>query len=166
MERVCKQGHTAEVGKKCPTCHAASSAAWRARNIERVRENTRKYAAKWRANNLEHIRGYDAERRAKWRAKWRANNLEHVRGYAAKWRADNLERARGYAAKWRADSPDAVRESTRRSSAKKVEGITPSYIAGIVKLPVAALTPGMVEAKRAHLKIKRLIKEAKNEVTT
>jgi hypothetical protein len=94
----------------CVECHSANmldvQRNWRAKNPKKVAEYTAKYASAhaetnkaWRANNVdkirEHARGWrlaNPSKMAQYGQKWRANNRAHMQYLKAKRRADVLRR--------------------------------------------------------------------------
>ena len=101
-------------------------------------------AAEWRAKNSEKCRAR--------LAKWRAENPEKLRAQVTKWRANNPERNRTNCKKWGAENPEKVIAFSRRSR----DNLSPSYVGTQLGIPVAQLTPELLEAKRQQLEIHRL----------
>lgn len=107
-----------------------------------------------------------------WARAYRAANRKNYKAYSAAWYADNSEKARAWARAQRAANPEHVRalknawnaanpEKVKTMNSHKVEAATSSYIAAVVRLPVTLLPQDFIEAKRAHLKLVRKLKELK-----
>jgi len=119
---------------RCKVCRNAEKRRWKKATSEKVKASS----AAWRAANREKIKAYSAA--------WRAANPAKVKAYSA---------AHGPA--WVAANPEKRKQTNRRT----VEAATDAYIATIVGVPVALLPQDFIEAKRAHLKLVRKLKELK-----
>ena len=130
--------------------------------------------------------------RRKYRAKWRMENRERVKEYARKWSANHREEKRRTARVWRANHKDAFKEyykkyymknrTTKRakerewrekhrheisaSYKKGQEALSDPYMKQILAARTALKTKdipqSLIDAKRSHLKLLRLIKEQEN----
>lgn len=91
---------TGKVGKtaKCKSCIYEKTKAWRKKNAEKHREDSRVYRAKWRAKNPE--RNKETQRQGYYRN--REIELERMR----KWRADNPEKVKAATKAWRERNRD------------------------------------------------------------
>lgn len=109
---------------------------------------------KWRVDNPDKKRVANAE--------WSIRNPDKVRASNAKYRANNLEKVRAANAKCRAENP----EKERAYAARKAAELAPGYIANTLRIPVADLTPELLELKREQIlttrAVKQLIKEIQN----
>jgi hypothetical protein len=71
--------------------------------------------------------------------------------------------------KWAENNPDKVKEKSRRYASKRVKELHDNYIIGNlvqtlkIKREQIKLMPELIEAKRAHLMLKRAIKHKMNE---
>ena len=85
-----------------------------------------------------------------------------------------LDKARGE--RYRAAHPERHRETSRKARAKRalIEKINArqkrvelmdSYVAQILRMPTAAVSPEIIEVERIRLKVKRLVRELENERT-
>ena len=110
-----------------------------------------------------------AKRRGYYRAVRRDNELEYQRRYYARNKQAirehqaahqaSPERRAAYSKKWREKN---IRERLIAERAV-VEELRPAYIAQRLGVPVAAIDPVLLEAKRLHIMIMRKLKEAENE---
>lgn len=115
----CKRGHLwSEFGfinsqgcRVCRECGRMSRRENYARNPDKIRAASRK----WAAENPE-------KKRAAYR-NWRAENLEKERAAKRKWRAENPEKNRAQNRKWKAENPEKVRASHRKRAAKNAESM-------------------------------------------
>jgi len=65
-----------------------------------------------------------------------------------------------YMKKWLEDHPESQNAYVRKCR----ESGTPSYIAQALRIPLAQLTPELLELKRAQLEMYRLTKQLKKEI--
>ena len=129
-----------------------------ARNHDKCKERRRAYVAK----NREKV--YEAQR------EWGERNKDKLRQYrrkrywkdpvhaieaVSKYRNENPEKAALWRARWKEKNRGAVNAQARRA----VERMTDSYIATTLKLPVSEIPESLIEAKRVHLQIHRLLRD-------
>jgi len=147
---------------ECKACVAKYDAKYYAENPEKERARKAKYYAE------------NPEKERARKAKWRAENPEKERAIQAKYRAENLEKVRArdakYYAKYRAENPEKVRardakyraenvEKERANYAKYYASMTDGYVAAKLGFPVKKVPPQLIELKREHLRLVRLLKE-------
>jgi ribosomal protein S27E len=67
-------------------------------------------------------------------------------------------------ARWRVNNPELIKESRRISRELNVETVSKSYVAGFLNIPVKELLeiPGLYEAAKTRILIKRKIKQIQN----
>jgi hypothetical protein len=89
-------------------------------------------------------------------SEWRKRNPDKV--YASR----TPERVRVYNLKWRTDNPDKWREIQRKREARQALELSDRYVKGQVargQFPTTMVPDGLIAAKRAQLKLRRLLKE-------
>lgn len=131
--------------------------------IKRIKSNperAKKNAAKYRAKNQEKIKARGKEYSAQYRAKNPEKQLEAV----AKWRKENPEKAKANANEWRKNNPVKVSSTARKSQERRIANITNAYIAKIIRIPVAQLTPELSQLKREQLTLLRKTNQLKKEM--
>ena len=148
---------------ECKPCVKAYGAAYRAAN----REKERARKAAWCAANTEKVKArkaaWHAANREKERARHAARyaeNTERVKARMKAWYAENTERGKAIMKAWYAENIEKVKA---RHAAYRA-GIPDKYVENIIYknnklLKQVQIPPEMIEAKRAEIKLKRLIKE-------
>lgn len=104
---------------------------------------------KWRLENQDH----EKERKAK----WRLENNETVHLQNKTWYANNKNADRLRTSKWYEKNCEKAREKSR----DRVSEISNSYVAGMLKIPVANTPPGLIELKRQAIAMQRISKQIK-----
>ena len=124
--------------KWCKECNKAHALAYRTANLDKVQEKDRLRAAAMttHAKNAKH-------------KSWRDRNRERVRLYAS-------AEARALYAR----NPEKYREISKACA----EQMTPAYVAGVMRIKVEELTPGILAPKREQLFICRLSRQLKESV--
>tara|TARA_R110000868_G_scaffold111879_1_gene301737 strand:+ start:625 stop:1029 length:405 start_codon:yes stop_codon:yes gene_type:complete len=89
----------------------------------------------------------------------RVANPGYYRASSTKWRVAYPERLKAAKDRWYAANP----ERTKATQLSYRERLSAGYIAELLELPVKDVPEELMEAKRVTLKLKRLIKEMKNE---
>ena len=90
---------------------------------------------------------------------WRKRNPEKVRERNRRYRRRNSEKDTTTTYLWRTRNIERVRKTDRKKSKKAVSVLTNSYIASILGISVKYLSKELIEAKREHMKLNRLLKE-------
>lgn len=169
-EKALSEFHTLKRGKYGlnPACKKCKSEYSRLRNATpESQARNRQY----RKDNAEVRR----ERNREWARRnyasiqdWRARNPEKVREYARNWNKKNPEVCKRNSAKWKADNPEKQAGVVLRSKPRKNlrtranrANLTDGYIADLLGLSVNDAPPELIEAKRIHLKIHRLLRSMK-----
>lgn len=151
----------------CKACMKALTTAWQAANKEKTREtrarcmakNGHKYAERQResrAANREHIRARERERRAA--------DPEHRRAQERSRYANSPDKYRAAKREWAAKNPDKVETSSRRTKLQQMTELRPAYVAVVLGISVKDLTPELLALKREQLEIRRLAREAKQQL--
>lgn len=137
-------------------------AQYRRDNPDKVRQR----AAAWRKANPEKVEAA--------RAAWRARNIEKERDRtisrrgtrkvsSAAWRKTNPERVKASFAAWRKANIEKVRRTKKKEQAQHSSSLSDQYIKQQIYnrtgLRFAKICSELIEAKRLHLKVLRLIKE-------
>lgn len=101
----------AKDGKRsvCKSCDTARAKAWRQRNLDRARENDRRYA---KAN---------AEKKRAVARRWREENPERVVELNRRWHRENPEQAAQLKREWKRKNPEKVSASHKRHREKYPE---------------------------------------------
>lgn len=156
-----KDGHTS----RCKACVNADSKTWKKQNAERYAEYRTAYYEKNKAKLITI------------RSAWAKENADKVKSYERKWREANAQRlkeknqqrhqansadrkAMGKA--WRKDHPEKVSEYRR----KHVDEVSQSYVANLLEIPTAKVTPELLQMKRDEIALRRMartLKKASNE---
>jgi len=155
--------------------------AWRVKNPEKVNKAGRDYYArnreaelarikKWREENKDRV----SETSRKWREEnkeyfyakveaWRLQNMERVAAKHREWAKNNPTKVKEWTKKWRSKNPDKIKTMDKRAQVKRVENLTNRYINDLFKRQVGVTSikvpPGLIEAMRVNLFIKRKLKE-------
>lgn len=120
----------------CKFCHCATNRKWSNENPEKVRA-TRKICVN--------------------------NNPEKYRITKESWKKANLEKVTNYKRKWEKNNP----EKTRLNQSKKAKELRDGYIVYILNktygLTRELIPQELIEAKRAHLQLVRILKEDKQK---
>lgn len=121
----------------CKECKKAHALAYRNGNLEKVREKDRlrAEAMSTHAKNAKH-------------KSWRDRNREHVRRYA-----------RAEARALYARNPEKYRQIAKAGA----EQMTPAYVAKVMRIKVADLTPEILAMKREQIFICRLSRQLKEK---
>ncbi len=135
-----------------------SQSAWRAKNLETARAIVRA----WQAKNPEKAR---AASRA-----WKKQNRKKVQAGQRAWRKKNPEKFRASVKRWCAKNPEKMNAIKRRSRARAgptsrrrasenlMDGFVRHSLRNHTHLCAADIPTELVELKRAHLKLLRLVK--------
>ena len=140
-----------------------------ANNPEAVKVAQRRYYEK----NKEKILAKARENRDGSRAasrRYYAKNREKKAEYKRKWLAVNRERLAARVSKYRAENPEKYRAKERKKYAanperyaryakKKKDNLDDCYVAHVLRMATGDVPKELLEAKRTHLLIGRLIKE-------
>ena len=155
MENVCSKCGVAKpegdfsLGRRaCKACEKARSAKWNAENPEKVKASR----AKWHAENREKVKAR--------KAKYRAENAEKEKAYRAKHRVENAEKAKAYVAKYRVENAEKVKAYVAKQTAE----LSPSYVANLLRIPVAEIPPELLDLKREQLQLYRLTNKLRKEI--
>jgi hypothetical protein len=158
---------------------------WREANPNRVKESQRKYyrknkdvittrIKKWKEENKDHVR----EVSRKWREEnkehfhalckaWYENNKDRFRAKQKEWQKANPDKTNVYHQKWRSKNPAKVKAQLKRAQLKRIDLLTDTYIAAMVKNQIGnwgvEVPPELIAIKRQHLLIKRKLKEINDE---
>lgn len=148
--RKCMAETERRANGRCKPCAIAHSAAWQKANTLKVKEMN----AAWYAANTEKA---NARNKA-----WQKANRERVNAASYAWKKAHPERMKECTAAWY----EANRDNQNARQAERRKAMPDWYIKYIVittsSLPKQANIPAeMIEAKRAELKLTRLIKEMK-----
>ena len=149
--------------------------------VKTAKEKNNERSKRWRAANKER----SAAIKRKWREanpdyskKWYVDNKEKVLEQCKVWREKNKERCKENAAMWSSNNREKeaelsrlwyARNKNRESVKKKRNGyakqstieIRDNYVRSALRLNTTNCPPELIEAKRAQIKIKRLLKESK-----
>lgn len=133
--------HGSRLRSACKACHSAAQRAYASAN----RQTTNAKKAEWRTANPENMKSY--------RDKWLSANADAVRAANA---------ARGSARY--AKNLDLSRAASRQAAAKRRAELKDSYITQLLVgshsfLPRTAIPQILLEVKREHIKLLRLIKD-------
>ena len=135
-----------------------------------VRENAEKIKAqraKYRRENAEKIKVGKAEHYRK--------NVKKIAEQQAKYRRENAEKIAPRAARYRCKTAEKTKAQKAASYRKNIEKIAeqhakyrrelaPGYVASLLQIPHADLTPELLELKREQLRIHRLTNQLKKEL--
>lgn len=110
------------------------------------------YVKSWKKANPEKARAYEHA--------WRKANPEKMRASDKSWREVNRERENARQRAWVKANP----EKTRARDAKQRAELTPPYVAYLLGIPVAQLTPELLELKRQQIETHRLAKQVKTHL--
>ena len=159
-------------GRKCFECERIKQRDRDARRYADDPDRIRALGRKWYADNPEKAkakrdRWYSANRekaKAQQREKY-ADNPEKIKAACQKWRAKNKDNIRGYSRKYILSNKEKI---NKRKRDRRIE--IPDGFAKEMLCRKNSLTPGdipgeLVGIYRASLKIKRLLKEKKDEAT-
>ncbi len=133
----------------------------------------------WRAANRDHIKQYKAEYNAtekaykqrqsyrrKYRAKltlkrktWLKQNPHKKSEYEHKYRSTHSRHISDYMRKWKSNHPEFVERTNLKARQKRWQ-MDDGYIAERMGLPKEIIPKPLLETKRAHLKLKRQLKQA------
>jgi len=93
----------------------------------------------------------------------RAANREKYNEYSRQWSKDNRARREELRRAWDEKHPECLAARARKARQTTVQKMTPSYIAEMLKIPVAILleVPEVIEAKRQEILLKREISKLK-----
>ena len=182
-----KDGHTS----RCKACVNADSKTWKKQNAERYAEyrtayyeknkaklitirsawakvyadKVKSYERKWREANAQRLKeknqqrhqANSADRKAMGKA-WRKDHPEKV----AEYRRKHADEAKAMGMAWRKDHPEKVAEYRR----KHVDEVSQSYVANLLEIPTAKVTPELLQMKRDEIALRRMartLKKASNE---
>lgn len=142
------RGRRDGLDSRCKVCARIASASYRQANLEKVREKDR---ARVHATPIE-------VRRQKHK-RWRDRNRPYVRKKGREvmrrlYRMDP-EKFRSKSREWRRDNRDKAIAAMRMER----DQLSRSYVATTLRLRTHEVPPALIEAKRAHLQIHRLLKE-------
>lgn len=152
----------------CPLCKARQL-EYRKNNPEAVKAARKRYYDKNKEKILakckENVEGNRAASR-----RYYLNNKEKKAAYHKKYVKENRDRIAAYVAKDRAENPEKYREAERKRYAanperhakyakKKTDNLDDCYVAQKLHMATADVPKELLEAKRAHLLVGRLIKE-------
>lgn len=116
-------------------------------------EKKRARAAAWYAANREKVK---AAANARYAA-----NPEKMKAYQAAHRAANPEKMKARGAAWLAANREKMKAYCDARRAVRVAQLHPAYVAGRLGLPVAEVTPELLEMKREQLTLHRLGRQVK-----
>ena len=141
-----KDGHTS----RCKACVNADSKTWKKQNAERYAEYRTAYYEKNKAKLITI------------RSAWAKENADKVKSCDRKWREANAQRLKAMDMAWRKDHPEKVAEYRR----KHVDEVSQSYVASLLEIPTAKVTPELLQMKRDEIALRRMartLKKASNE---
>jgi hypothetical protein len=135
-------------------------------NPEKVNKARRDYYARNKEAELARIKKWREENKEYFYAKveaWRLQNMERVAAKHREWTKNNPTKVKEGTKKWRSKNPDKVKAMSKRAQVKRVENLTNKYINDLFKKQVGVASikvpPGLIEAMRVNLFIKRKLKE-------
>lgn len=138
--------------KRLSTKNKAKKAAASRRHYERNRERIAAAARAWAAANPDRCK--EIGRR------YYAENKDKAKATTKKWRDEHPDKVKSTTIKYREAHRENNRDSVKRWIAKNP--LRNCLMAQLLHLPVHAIPLELIEAKRANLMLKRLIKESKN----
>lgn len=129
---------------------------WKKNNYYRNRNNEIKRAKEWKEKNIERHR----ENVKKWQSsdKGKEANKKHY--------LKHRERLLKSAREWEKNNPEKYKKTKTSTYFKNKENITDSYIIHILNLKNISskiIPKEFLQLKRAHIKLKRKLKEIKND---
>jgi hypothetical protein len=87
------------------------------------------------------------------------SNVEKVSHQTKTWTKNNYERANAARKEWRARNPEKVKAQRKAKGDRDSSSLSDVYVAwNLLGIPLSEAPSALIEAKRLHLQIKRLIK--------
>lgn len=149
---------------------AAHNKEYREKNKDKIRAKKKKY---WEANREKlclHKRRYWHLNRDVINAKNRERhrlNPEKYRAQVSQWQKENREWCNSYGKKWRKENHDKVIANSRKQEKLRSKELRNSYVRKLLRLNTnlvpSDIPQELIEFKRAHIKLGRLLKGAKDE---
>lgn len=139
---------------RCKKCVDERNSNYARRNAEKTRD----YASAYRAANTERLKeSY---------ALWKKQNAEKIKLANIAYKKANRAANNAQVAAWKKANPLKVKaghlayrvanlEKLKAKSVAAANGLADSYVANRLRVPLADLTPELLELKRMHLTIKR-----------
>lgn len=84
--------------------------------------------------------------------------------YMIKWRKNNPDLHLASVAKYGKKFPERVANYRKKSQAKSILNLEPSYVAVLLGISLSELTDELLELKREQLKIHRAVKQLNKEI--
>jgi hypothetical protein len=134
-------------------------------------ENKEKELARskaWREANLDKIREYDRNRtmtkkRRNQRADWAKKNKEHVKAFAAEYYITNKAAIRAKHAEWKKVNREKVITRNMQYFKEQRKSLSDTYVSSLLTQKTVMknkdIPQSLIQAKRAEIKLTRLIKD-------
>jgi len=97
----------------------------------------------------------NAEKRIKYNKEYRLKNAERIREQKREYRLKNAERIREYDKKYSSENIEKIRKREKKNN----YNLTNKYIASLLRISIKDVPKELLEAKRAQIKIHRLLKQ-------
>lgn len=170
--RTCMKIYKAKYYKKNAANIYKKTQKWVRENPEKVKE----IKAKWARNNPEKVKGIgikwtneNAEKLKNKRVKRYNENAERIKDENKKRYLKNPEKVKEINAKWKNTNPEKVKEGNRKAEKTHRENLTDRYliqnIKRTIKIPPEIIKehPELIDNYRMQIKVKRLLKNKKDE---
>lgn len=153
------------LNSSCKDCLKKRGAKYRQENKEKIKKQKDKYYQK----NKDEIAKYYQDNKdeiAKKHAKYRQENKEKITKWSAKYYEDNKDEISKYyeenkekIAKQKTKHYKENKDEIAKRYAKYVKKLFPHYVAKVMQIPVADLTPEIYETKKLIIQLKRELKD-------
>lgn len=159
--KTCKKGHERTDSEiRCNVCAKERSRQWAAKNKDRVAHNQKTWCEvnkdKVRAHKKEVYLASKETIQASRKAFYTAHR-ERLVAVRARYRLKNRSKCLAFSKKWHDLNRDRRNNLSRLAYTKNP--LSNSHVAHALGLRVSEAPVILIEAKRAHLKLKRLLKE-------
>jgi hypothetical protein len=153
ITKICKIHGESFTSARCKVCNRAYSLRYRIKNIEKVRASHRAYQKKYRENNKDKVKEIQKKSALK--------NREKILQYRKKYRLENIEKFRQFRLEYKKKFPDKVRDGHKRERDKMTDSYISSLIFQGAPNDISILPKELIEAKREHLKLSRMLRKIK-----
>jgi len=177
MERTCKKcGETKPIeefgkekrnisgyGCRCKSCDVLRSLEYYYKNhyYDKHKDRIFEYHRKYYENNKEKVNGYSK--------KYYQNNIKYIKKRTKEYRENNKEYYKEIGEKWRENNKEHISDYNKRYRQNKRSTIPDVYIRILLNrqyglhAKILKQHPELIENYRQQIKIKRLLKQKKNE---
>ena len=142
---------------RCKCCSKYAAAKWRKENPEKSKDSNRASSVKFYLKNT--------EKRKAQKRKWYSENIEKNMAYKAQYYLKNTEKYKVNKAKWYSENIEKIKDYSYKYTQKLPNSVVIRYLKQSIGVSNIDIPAEMIEVKRLQIKIKRKLKDIKNENT-